>query len=73
MCIRDRSSDGFNELILTADEIEAGAVAHVLQVPCLAGGLLVAADGEDDDVGLLGDFDGFGDLAAVLFLSLIHI
>ena len=56
---------GFDQLILAADQVEAGAVAHVLQVPGFARGLLVAADGEHDDVGLLRHFDSFGDLSAI--------
>ena len=56
---------GFDQLILTADEVEAGAVAHVLQVPGFARGLLVAAERKNDDVGLLRDFDSFFDLTAI--------
>ena len=62
-----RVGDRFDQLVLPADEVEAGAVAHVLQVPGFARSLLVAADGQDDDVGLLRDFDGLGDLPAVFF------
>ena len=44
-----------DELVLPPDEVEAGAIAHVLARPCLARRLLVAADGEHDDVRPLGD------------------
>ncbi len=45
----------FTEFFLLANQIEAGSVAHVLKRPCLARGLLVAADGQHDDVSLLRD------------------
>ncbi len=56
---------GGDEFTLPADQIEIGAVAHVLERPRFARGLFVATDGEHDDVGLLRDFDGFGNLSAV--------
>ena len=55
-----------DQLFLPADQIEAGAVAHVHERPCLARGLLVAADGQHDDIGLFGHLDRFGDRLGVL-------
>ena len=54
-----------HQFVLPADQVEARAVAQVLGRPRLARGLLVAADGEHDDVGPPGDLDGLGDLLAV--------
>src|SRR4051812_17462347 len=59
------SEHGAHEFVLAAHHVEAGAVAEVLGRPGLARGLLVAADGEHDDVGAARDLDGFGDLLAV--------
>ncbi len=56
---------GLDQLFLPADEIEAGTVAHVVQAPGFARGLLISADGKHDDVGLARHFDGFGNLLAV--------
>ena len=56
-----------HQLFLPADQVQAGAVAHVVERPGLARGLLVAADGQHDDVGIPGDFDRLGDLPAILF------
>ena len=58
---------GLDQFFLAADEVKAGAVAHVLQRPGLARGLLVAADGQHNHVGLLRDFNSLGNLLAVFF------
>src|SRR5205085_10773823 len=44
---------------------QTGAIPRLLEVPGFAAGELVAADAEDDDVGVLSNFDALGDLAAV--------
>src|SRR5271157_850746 len=44
------SDHGFDEFFLPSDQVEAGAVAHVVQSPGFARGLFVAANGEDDGV-----------------------
>ncbi len=52
----------FDQFFLASDQVEAGAIAHVIQSPCLARGLLVAADRQHDDIRLLRHAHGFGNL-----------
>src|SRR6185436_8446183 len=54
-----------DELLLPADQVEARAIAHVLEVPRFARRLLVTADRQHDHVRLLRDLDSLGDLSAV--------
>ena len=58
---------GRDQFLLLADQIcRPGAVAHVFQRPRLARSLFVAADGQHDDIRLLGDLDSFMNLPAVV-------
>ena len=59
-----------HQFFLPAHQVEAGAVAQMPERPGFARSLLVAADGEHDDIGALRHFDGFGDLPAILSGSL---
>ena len=47
-----RGGDRIDQFILQADQVERGTVAQVIQRPGFARGLLVAADGQDHDIGL---------------------
>jgi hypothetical protein len=57
---------GFDKLFLPPDQVEAGAIAHVVQSPRFARSLLVAANRQHDHVSAFGDLHGFRDLFAVV-------
>ncbi len=64
----DRLSERHHRLhqfFLPPDQVQAGAVAHVVQSPGFARCLLVAADGQHDHVRSFGHFHGFRDLPSV--------
>ena len=54
------------KLILPTNQIETGAVAHVIEAPRFAGCLLVTPDGENDDIGLFRNFYGLFDKSTVI-------
>src|SRR5690606_6997896 len=58
---------GGGQFILKADHFQAGAVAHVVGRPRFAGCLLIAAKGQDDDIGVGSDLFGFRDFEPVFF------
>ena len=62
-----RCGNRIDQLILTADQVERRAVAHVIERPGFARRLLVAADGQDNNIRLLRHFHGFRNAFAVLF------
>ena len=55
------------QLILLTHQIKAGAIAEMPRCPAFTAGLFGVADEEQDDIGILCDFDSFGDAAAVFF------
>ncbi len=61
-----RCGDGVDQLILTADQVERRAIAHVIERPGFARRLLVAADGKDNNIGLLRHFHRFRNAPAIL-------
>ena len=56
----------FHQLFLTPNQVQAGAIAHVIQHPSLARSLLVSTDRQHDHVGFLGHAHRFGNLFTVL-------
>src|SRR5215831_16416120 len=60
------------QLFLAADQIEAGAIAHMLQIPGFARSLLVITDGQDNEIRLFSDLHCFRNLPAIFFRIARH-
>lgn len=48
--------NGLGEIVLVAEQVQIIAVARMIGLPCFARGLLISAEGQDDEIGCLREF-----------------